>query len=98
MAGTHPRPMGRNRRQSGKGPISRAERRVATSSNLAAPDPRSRRAKHAGNDESTSDGCSNGAWLNNFQDRCFNGIVHPQAAEGNATRLTIVEPAPAAAV
>src|SRR5438045_3987083 len=35
---------------------------------------------------------------NNFQDRRFNGIVHPQAAEGDATRLTVVEPAPAAAV
>jgi hypothetical protein len=35
------------------------------------------------------DCCGNGAWLNNFQDRRFNGIVHPQAAEGDATRLTI---------
>src|SRR6516165_5977034 len=38
------------------------------------------------------------ARLNNFQDRRFNGIVHPQAPEGDATRLTIVEPAPTAAV
>jgi hypothetical protein len=44
------------------------------------------------------DGCGNGTWLNNFQDSCFNGIVHPQAAEGNATWLTIIEPAPAATV
>src|ERR1700758_2701000 len=44
------------------------------------------------------DRCGNGAWFNNFQDRRFNGIVHPQAAKGDATRLAIVEPAPAAAV
>src|SRR5215471_13590826 len=44
------------------------------------------------------DRCGNSARLNNFQDCRFNGIVHPQAPEGDATRLTIVEPAPAAAV
>jgi len=44
------------------------------------------------------DRCGNGAWFNNFQDRRFNGIVHPQTAKGDATRLAIVEPAPAAAV
>src|SRR3954454_11505451 len=44
------------------------------------------------------DCCGNSARLNNFQDRRFNGIVHPQAPEGDATWLTIVEPAPAAAV
>src|SRR4029077_16942885 len=44
------------------------------------------------------DRCSNGAWLNNFQDRRFYGIVHPQAAKGDAARLAIVEPTPAAAV
>ena len=38
------------------------------------------------------DGRGDGAWLNNFQDRRFNGIVHPQPAEGDAARLPIVEP------
>src|SRR6202030_4202635 len=37
------------------------------------------------------DRCGNGAWFNNFQDRRFNGIVHPQTAKGDAPRLAIVE-------
>ena len=44
------------------------------------------------------DRCGDSTWLNNFQDRRFDGIVHPQAAKGDAARLAIVEPAPAAAI
>jgi hypothetical protein len=42
------------------------------------------------------DRCGDGTWLDNFQDRRFNGIVRPQPAKGDAARLAIVEPAPMA--
>src|SRR3974390_572923 len=45
-----------------------------------------------------NDGCRDGAGAHHGEDRILNRIIDPQATKGDATRLTIVHPAAAAAV
>src|SRR5262249_57660347 len=46
----------------------------------------------------SGNGCRNGAGADHGEKRFLNGVIDPQAAKGDATRLTIVHPAAAAAV
>jgi hypothetical protein len=45
-----------------------------------------------------SDSSRNGAGADYGEKRTLNGVIDPQTAKGNATRLAIVQPAAAAAV
>ena len=45
-----------------------------------------------------SDSSRNGAGAYHAEKRILNGVIDPQTAKGNATRLAIVHPAAAAAV